>query len=78
MLGVVSSASTHHISTERSSSDEISSAPHPFSKLSLMGIEECCVGNVINIPSNRDRDESILLGVFLSTSEQQLSKENQC
>ena len=56
MLGVVLSASTHHVSTEKFSSDVISNAPHPVSKLSLMGIEKCCVGNVTNIMSNRDRD----------------------
>ena len=41
-----------------------------------MGIEECCVDTVTDIPSNRDRDESLLLGVVSSTSEQQSSKEN--
>ena len=76
MLGVISSASTHHISTEKSSSDEISNAPHQVSKGSLMGIEECFVGTVADILSNRDRDKSLLLGVVSSTSEQQLTKDD--
>ena len=69
MLGVVSSASTHHISTERSSSVEINNAAYPLSKLPSMDIEECSVGPVSDILSNRDRDESLLLDIVSSTSE---------